>query len=347
MEPTITKHDPHPENVNFLQIIHTFFSNVKTYQDGTDYLKKHMNKKIYDYSLFDTRKIFYSLIIYKFGKELQYPEILQTSARQLILFVLQTSARQLILFILQTNDDTEKDPPKETEKDKRKKIFKEFLNEFEKFKKEDFKNYMYELAIQYNQLAELIMRLTEEPEWTVPIRNLQDKILDQVTFSKGEQLFEECLNKLGKLKQEIIKEHLVNAYWDIMLEELSSKKYEMMMKNYLLIKKILLEMRDDEDTKEILDEKYIQQLLDNDLFTNNTLISQVEFIYHKMKIYGIPIYDKLIDKSKNNLIQEIHEKGTSPEMITNVFKKILPLLQSYIEIIRIYRQRINKSKMEK
>lgn len=335
MEPTITKHDPQPENVNFLLIIHDFFSDVKTYQDGTDFLKKHMNKKIYDYSLFDTRKIFYSLIVYKFGKELEYPESLQTSARQ------------LILFVLQTKEEPTRDQIKDPVKDKRKKIFKEFLTEFEKFRKEDFKNYMYELAIQYNQLAELIVRLIDEPEWTVPIRNLQDKILDQVTFSKGGHLFEECLKMLGELKQKIIKENLVNAYWDIMLEELSLKKYEMMMKNYLLIKKILLEMRDDEDTKEILDEKYIQQLLDNDLFTNDTLISQVEFIYYKMKIYGIPIYDKLIDKSKNNLIQEIHEKGTSPEMITNVFRKTLPLLESYIEIIRIYRQRINKTKMEK
>lgn len=319
-----TKINKSIQTIDFVPIIHKFFVDVKTHTEATEFLKRHMNETLDDYSLFETRKIFYSLLVYKFGKELEYPETLQSKARRLILFVLKSN------------------PKKE-----QRKIFKEFLDEFEKFRKEDFKNYMYELAVQYNQLAEMHLRLIDEPEWIASIQNLQDKILLQVSFSKGEKLFEECLKKLGKLKEEIIKEHLVNAYWDMMKDEISCKKYDLLMKNYLLIKKILLEMRDDTDTKEVLDEQYIQQLLDNDLFTEKTLLGQVDFIYHKMKIYGIPIYDKLIDKSKNNLIDEIQEKGLCPETITNVFRKILPLLENYIDIIRIYRERINKSKMEK
>jgi hypothetical protein len=316
--------------VEFLPLIHKFFSDVKTFQEGTSFLKKHMNEKIFDYPLFETRKIFYSLIVYKFGKELEYPELLQTSARQLILFVLQNRV---------TNDLTDK-----TLIEKRKKIFKEFLQEFEKYKKEDFKNYMYELAIQYNQLVELRINLAQEPEWLESIEKLQDKVLDQVTFSKGEVLFEECLEKLGKVKLQIIKEQLVNAYWDIMLNELEHKCYKIMMENYTVMKNLLLEMREDEDTKEILDEKYILQLLENDLFTEDTLIGQVDFIFHKMKKYGVPIYDKMLEKTRDGLIKDIREKGICPEIVVFVLKKIFPILDSYIEIIRIYRNRIKEIK---
>lgn len=316
--------------VDFLPIIHTFFSDVKTFDEGTNFLKKHMHEKIFECTLFETRKIFYSLIVYKFGKELEYPELLQSSARQLILFILQNRM---------TNAISDKNLI-----EKRKKIFKEFLKEFEKYKKEDFKNYIYELAIQYNQLVELRINLSEEPEWLESIQKLKDKILDQVIFLKGDSIFQECLEKLGKLKMDIIKEQLANAYWDIMLNELNHKSYKMMIENYVVIKQLLLEMRDDEDTKEILDEKYILQLLENDLFTADTLIAQVEFIFHKMKKYGVPIYDKLLDRTRNGLINDITEKGISPEVVVFVLKKIFPILDNYINIIRIYRDQINKDK---
>jgi hypothetical protein len=203
---------------------------------------------------------------------------------------------------------------------------------------------MYELGVEYNQLSEMLNRLTDYPEWTEEIRTLQSKIIKQVESLKGQTVFNECLEILGQLKQEIVKEHLVTAYWDMMKDELTENKYDMMMKNYLLIKNILLEMREDQDTKEILDEKYIQQLLDNHLFTSETFISQIDFIFHKIKIYGNPIYDKIIEKTKNNIIQEIKEKGMSPTLVTDVFKKTIPVLQNYIEIIRIYRKKIKENK---
>lgn len=312
--------------VDFISIIHKFFSDVKSYEEGIELLKTYQKRKIKDYPLFTSRKIFYSLIIYKFGKELEYPEALQTKARQLILFYLQN---------------------KEEDKnfgEKRRKVVKDFIEEFETYKKEDFKTYMSELAVQYNQLTEMRDRLSEEPEWIVEIQKLQDKILDQVLFVKGEPLFKEYLTTLGNLKREIIKEHLVHAYWDMMKDELMNKNYSLMMKNYLLMKELLLEMREDQDTKEVLDESYIQQLLDNDLFMDKTLIGQVEFIYHKLKIYGIPIYDKMIENTKNELIKNIQENGLCPDSVVNVFRKTVPVIQNYIEIIRIYRKRIQDIK---
>jgi hypothetical protein len=313
------------DEVNFISMIHLFFTEVKTYVEGTDFLKKYMKRKIKDYSISMSRKIFYSLIVYKFGKELDYPE------------PLQTKARQLILFTLQNNQDTIQ----------RKKIFKDFIDELERYKEEDFKNYMYELGVQYNQLTEMYERLSEHEEWMESIRDLQNKILDQVVSLKGVKIFQECLETLSMLKKEIVKEHLLNAYWDIMLEDLSIKKYDGMMKNYISIRDILLEMHDDQDTKDMLDEKYIRQLLDNDLFTQDTLITQVDFIYQKLKIYGVPIYDSLIEKTKNNLVKKIRENGLCSESVVEVFKETLPILDSYIQMIRIYRKAIQEHKTQK
>jgi len=317
------------QNVNYVHVIHQFFTNVKTYEESVQFLKQYLHYKVYDYTLQASRKIFYALVVYKFGKELDFSNELQSKARDAILFVLQNTIEDKAFH------------------DKRKKIFREYTVELDKFKTQDIKNYMYELGVQYNQLVEMRERLGDYPEWLESIQGLMDKIIKQVDLVKGEKIFEQCLETLGGLKREIIKEQLVNAYWDMMLDQLNQKKYDMMMKNYLLIKNILLEMREDQDTKEILDEEYIQQLLDKDLFTTNTLMSQVDFIFHKMKVYGIPIYDKLLERTKNNLLKEISEKELGPESVVLVFKKTLPFLQNYIEIIRIYRNQIDKIKQEK
>jgi hypothetical protein len=140
---------------------------------------------------------------------------------------------------------------------------------------------------------------------------------------------------------------LENAYWDMMLDDLSNNKLDLLMGNYKEIKNMLLEMKDDQDTKEILDEDYLIQLLKNQLFEAKTLADQIEFIYHKMKIYGVPIYDKLLDKQKKELLDELLEKGLSNEMIVQVFRKTIPIVQNYLEIIRIYRKEIQRVKEEK
>jgi len=326
------------EIVNFVSMIHEFFGEVKTFDDGTKFLKRYMKHKIQDYSLNTSRKIFYSLMIYKFGKELEYPETLQTKSRNLILFYLQRNHKE-------TLDDSKSDTLSGMRRNsEEKRLLKEFVEELENYKLEDLKNYMYELAIEYNQLSEILSRVSDHPEWFDAITGLQDKIVKQVDVVKGEHLFKECLETIGKLKKEIIKEHLVNAYWEMMKEELEQNKYDMMMKNYVLIKNILLEMREDNDTKEILDENYIRQLLDNDLFNNQTLVSQVEFIFNKIKLYGIPIYDKIIDRTKKNLIQDIQQRGIGPSLVVDVFKKTVSILHNYIEIIRIYRKKIRENK---
>jgi hypothetical protein len=322
----ITNNQPKVEVVQFVPIIHQFFNDVTNVEQAFSFLKKYTHCKIYEYTIVSTRKLFYALAAYKFGKELEYPEQLFTKARQVILYELQK---------------------KEDNPIERRKIFKDYLLEFDQYKEEDLKNYMYELGVQFHQLEEMRTRLSDHPEWLESIEGLQFKIKEQVRVARGENIFKECLDCLGGLKKEIVKQNLENAYWDMMMEDLSNNKIDLLMENYVDIKRMLLEMRDDQDTKEILDEDYIRQLLENNVFEAKTLASQIEFIYHKMKLYGVPIYDKLLDKQKNELIDDLIENGISNEMIIKVLRKTLPIVQNYLEIIRIYRKEIERVQNEK
>jgi hypothetical protein len=317
--------------INFIPVIHKFFSDVKVFDDTNSFLNGYRNNKVYDYGVLDSRKIFYCLVVYKFGKELEYPEPLQAKAREVIIYMLK-------------NQETTQDQKIILE---RKKLVKQYFEQFEAFKKEDIKNYMFELGVQYHQLEEMTQKMTDSPEWLDSLQMLKDKIKQQVVYMKGEEEFKKCLELLESVKEQMVKQQLEKVYWDVMTEEIEQKKYGLMLKNYSEIKDILLEMRDDQDTKDILDEEYIRQLLEKDLFTVDNLISQVEFIFYKTKVYGIPIYDKLLDKSKNDLVEEIRTRGLEPKMISDVFKKVIPILEHYIDVIRMYRKEISKVNQNK
>lgn len=312
--------------VNIVSMIHQFFSTCKTYELATDFLRSNRTIKIFDYSLVSSRKILLALVIYQFGKEIDYPESLQSKARQLILYLLKNKETQ--------------------EEQERKNIIDQYLFEFDCYKKEDLKKYMYELGVEYSQLEDMKERmngeLEDEIQWKDQIEHLQKKILEFVHSSNGYDEFQKCLASLLSIKQQIIEEAMEKTYWKMVLEDIQDKRFDLLIANFQDIKNMLLEIHDDQDTKEIMDEKYFLQLLENELFDERAMIGQIEFIFGKMKKYGIPVYDSLIDKSKNGLIKEIEENGLTPSLIVKTFQKTVPMLKFYLEIIQIYRKKIKE-----
>jgi hypothetical protein len=319
-----------PDETSLVPIIHEFFSTCKTYDLAMDFLKANKNSKFFDYTNSVSRKILLGLVIYQFGKEIGYPDLLQQKARQMILFVLTTKEPKIL-----------KGP-------ERRKIVREFLEEFEKYKKEDLKKYMYDLAIEYHQLQDIKDRLDKREEssneWIGQIEDIQKQILNYVHLSNGYDDFQDCLSSLNSLKEQIVMDNLEKAYWNLLLTEVKEKRFDLLISNYTEIKNILLQIRDEQDVHEIMDESFLNQLLENDLFDEKTLKGQIDFIFMKMKRHGIPIYDSLIDKTKKSLFDKIDENGISPEIIVESFQKILPLLKFYYDIIKIYRkQMVTKS----
>lgn len=326
-------------DANLLHLIHEFFSTCKTYDLAMQFLKSNRNCKFYEYTHVSSRKILLSLLIYQFGKEIDYPDELISKARQMILFIL----RERDVQAKEQGQGRSQESQEQGQVKERRKVIREFLEEFDKYKKEDLRKYMYELGVEYAQLQDIKDRLKEGEDddiWKEQIEILQKKILEYVHHSNGYDEFQKCLSSLQSIKNQIIEQCMEHAYWDILKQDLEEKRYDLLLKNFTEIKNMLLEMHEDEDTKEIMDEKYLQQLLTNDLFDDRAFIGQIEFIYGKMKKYGIPIYDPLIEKTKLSLIHEIKEKGLSTDIIVKTFQKTLPMLKFYIDIIKIYRKKI-------
>jgi hypothetical protein len=312
--------------VNIIPLIHQFFSTCKTYDLATEFLRTNRMSKIFDYTLVNSRKILLALVIYQFGKDVDYPEALQSKARQMILYFLKN---------------------KGDEENERKNVVEQYLIEFDNYKKEDLKKYMYELGVEYAQLQDIKDRmnggeLEDEVQWKEQIEHLQKKILEYVHSSNGYDEFQKCLASLLSIKQQMIEEAMEKTYWKMVLEDIQNKKFDLLIANFQDIKNMLLEIHEDQDTKEIMDENYFKQLLENELFDERAMIGQIDFIFGKMKKYGIPIYDSLIDKTKNGLIKEIQDNGLSPDVIVKTFQKTVPMLKFYLEIIQIYRKKIKE-----
>lgn len=312
--------------VNIIPLIHEFFSTCKTYDLAIEFLRTNRMSKIFDYTLVNSRKILLALVIYQFGKDVDYPEALQSKARQMILYFLKN---------------------KEDEENERKNVVEKYLVEFNNYKKEDLKKYMYELGVEYVQLQDIKDRmngeLEDEVQWKEQIEHLQKKILEYVNSCNGYDEFQKCLASLLSIKQQIIEEAVEKTYWNMVLADIQNKKFDLLIANFQDIKNMLLEIHDDQDTKEIMDENYFKQLLENELFDERAMIGQIEFIFGKMKKYGIPVYDSLIEKTKNGLIKDILDKGLIPDVIVKTFHKTVPMLKFYLEIIQIYRKKIKDS----
>jgi hypothetical protein len=144
-------------------------------------------------------------------------------------------------------------------------------------------------------------------------------------------------NEKEKLVSNIIKK----IYWENFQDDIKNKNYDLLYENFEEIKTILLEIKPDLDTQEILDVDYLKKLLENDLFEPINLINYITFINDKLLLYGIPIYDNIVKDTKNKLINDIKENGLTPETITNSFKNLMELLENLIIIIRIYRRQVN------
>jgi len=313
-------------------IINNFFKNVKNFDDGIKLLIENKDYIYNKYTKIQSKKILYSMMIYKFGKELECPNLLQEKARNIILYSL--------------------DNVKYTENMLKKEIYI-YLQEFDKWKNTDLDKVLFELCGSYINLEEIkkniILKSKDnkthvDDEWLENLNNLMEKIekyghkLNKIKFNTVLQnLKMDINNEKEKLVSNIIKK----IYWENFQNDIKNNNYDILYKNFEEIKTILLEIKPDIDTQEILDIDYLKKLLENNLFEPINLINYITFINDKLILYGIPIYDNIVKDTKNKLINDIKEKGLTPETITNSFKNLMELLENLIIIIRIYRKQLD------
>lgn len=292
-------------------IVHNFFNQIKTYEEGKQYLQSIKDFTYKDLGSTISKKILFGLIIYKFGKDLGYPEYIVKISRDLVLNILKG-----------TDSHT---------------FISEYIKAFDDWKSQDLKQYIYELSVSYYNLEETRLKTINDPEWIEQIIFLQNKIRKQVHSIRGDILFNTNLNTFNQYKKDTITDMVDNMYWDILEKQIEERDYEMLIKNYIEIKEMLNEIHLDKDTNEILDEEHLTKLLKNNLFNKENLIGHINFIYDKIIIYGIPIYDSIINKTKKDIINDINDNDLTPKIIRKSFEKTMKHLTHLLSNIRLFR----------
>jgi hypothetical protein len=311
-----------------LSLIHTFFQEVNNIDIGNNFLKKnksfiyhHIDEiKQVKYSNIQSRKIIYSLLLYKFPNELNCPNNLYQKSREFILNILNNNTISI-------------------------KFINEYITLFDEWKKKDLEDFMLDIASSYINLQETRKTVIDDPEWIKHIDDFSNKLL---TSGKklNEKKFLEILNtlsiKLDNNKKNMIQNVMEQVYWDKFKNLLEQNDYSMLYQNFNEIKDILDEIKQDENVNEIMDIDFLKQIIHSNVFNEKYLINYINFIVDKLLSYGIPIYDKLIKKTKEKLINDILENSLTPLSITNTYKSLMDLLVKLIKIIRIYRNVYNK-----
>ncbi len=309
-----------------ISIINNFFKSVNNINEGMVFLNENKTFKYDNYSSIQTKKIIYSLMIYKFGNELQCHEKLKVQSRTIILHIL--------------------DPVKYPKSILQREIAI-YLKEFDIWKNKDLYDILVELAGSYINLEETKKsilnnnNLTDvDKEWILNLEQLMDKIFrygNKLNQEKFKSVLDNLRIDLNKQKEQVVTDIMEKMFWQKFYEELKDNKFDMLFENFEEIKKILHEIKTENVIDEILDINYLKQLIEHNLFDANYLISYINYIVNILLKYGIPAYDKIIKETQLMLINNIKTNGVTPEIITDTYRYLMDFLNKLIKVIRIYR----------
>jgi len=253
-----------------IQIINRFFNSVKTIDDAMKLLNENKDFIYESYTNIQTKKILYSLIIYKFGNDFNCPDKLKKLARNIILYSL----------------DTSKYPSQILHKE-----ILIYIREFDLWKKHDMENILHEIAGSYINLNEMknnIIRKntnTEiDSEWIEKINNLMNK-LSSYGNKLNPKYFNDLLEKfklnINQQKETLAKNIVDDIYWTNFHNELLNNNYDLLYDNFDEIKNILNEIKHDNNIDEIMDLNYLKQLIEHNAFSPEYLSNYTNFITNK------------------------------------------------------------------
>jgi hypothetical protein len=314
-----------------IQLINRFFSTVKTYNDAIKFLNENKDYIHEPYNNIQTKKILFTLVIYKFNNEYNYPDKIKKYARNIILYFLDNSKY-----------------PKEL---LHKEILK-YLREFDTWKQNDLDKLLLEITGSIVNLEEMKQNIIRKDtksdidnEWIEKINDLIKKINDYGNKLNA-KLFKEKLDTLRlniqEQKEKLAKDIIDDIYWTNFLETIKNNDYELLYNNFEEIKNILNEIKPEETNNQVIDINYLKQLIENNVFSPEYLSNYINYITTKLLKYGIPAYDHIVKDTRIKLIKNIDDNGLTPEIITNTFRFLMNMLVKLIEIIRIYRKHITK-----
>jgi hypothetical protein len=293
-----------------------FLNDAKTLDQGQKILVDHASIEIDGLSNTQVRKLLSALVLYKFPNEEK---------------LMMDESRTLILSILKSEVTPE--------------CIQTYLQAFDEFKKKDFEKYVYDLAGSYFNLVDLLDKVDQESEWILNIQQLCDKIKNQVKKIKGEDLFEKYLQMLENVKLQTTTHLVEEIFWKKMKEDIENQEYGHVLVQLVEIKSLLRELMGEKENTidERIDIEYIKQRLNQNDFTPQLLSGIIDYIFDKVIRYGIPIYDKVMNETRDHLLKDISH-GLTPELIVSSIKISTKVLLDLLIVVRTYREKMIQKK---
>ena len=280
-----------------------FLSNIKTLDMGRKELIKFRNITIGELSLVDSRNIWFSLLLYKFKKDLDINDILWSKARKVILSILREEN------ILDT--------------------INEYMVEFNLWKQSDYNEFILEVASIYYNLLQ-IKDSIEETKNNNTIDEWKDNyngLINKVRESAQKMGF---LNNINNRKKNIVEDIMKKAFWDLVEKDITESKYDIIYTILIEIKQNLLDilptnMNNNLDilptnmnnNLDILDISYIKQRIESNTFDKEYLLELFRSIIEFLTYWDSEEYKKLYDKEMEEVMSNTN--------ITIVIKKSMLL----------------------
>ena len=195
---------------------------------------------------------------------------------------------------------------------------KSFIKYFNFWKKVDIKYISENVAESLYMFDEINKKLNDDDD-IQELKKLQDKIKNQMKIISGNKNISDYNDvedifwnkykidlKFEKPNHELTY-YLLKNIFDLLCEITPKKKKEIYFKEY----------------EEIIDLKYIKQLIDNDAFIFSDFKNIFNYILSKIKEFQSKEDDELYLDWENNILENINSNNSYSELLPEIFKKIL------------------------
>lgn len=274
-----------------------FLFNIKTLDMGRKELIKFRNISIGNLSLVDSRNVWFTLLLYKFKKELDINDILWSKARKVILSILREEN------ILDT--------------------INEYMVDFNLWKQNDYNEFILEVASIYYNLLQIKDSIEETKnnstisEWKDNYNSLISKVRESAQKMGFLDKIEEIANNINNKKKSIVEDIMKKAFWDLVEKDITENKYDIIYTILVEIKQNLLDILPNNNNLDILDISYIRQRIESNTFDKEYLLELFSSIIEFLKYWDSEEY-------KNLYIKE-YEEVMNNTNITIVIKKCMLL----------------------
>lgn len=284
-------------------------TSINSFELAKQELIKFRNIKINNYTIQQSRNIWFTLLIYRYKSIMDIPDILWSSAREVILGILTNNVN-----IVTT--------------------ISSYLEIFTNWKKTDFDSFIMEVSgfyynlLQIKESIEMTKNETSINEW----KDNYNKLINQVREAAKKMGFldkiDEFVTMMTKKKQNVITNIMEIAYWDMIEKDICEQKYDVILCNIIELKQNLEEILPKnykkDDINEHIDIKYIKQRIETNTFDIEYLLGLFNWIIQFLKFWDSDNNVKLYD-SELEEIKHLSTVDQLPKLICNIIKKSILL----------------------